>query len=448
MRSLYTRVLVTAALSLTLTLTAFLTVFLTVGQERSRKNWYEVGRLEIDAAMHELEHGGEDALRAFILRLDNAFGSVHYVMDRSNRDILTGADLTPMLRKEDHAVIAAARNVIRRIIGSETTVVNWSTDERHALVTVSAPWSSVREQIYWYLAIVIATSILNSIIAIRVVRSLKKMAAAADSIGAGNLDVHVSGGQRKDELGNLARAFNAMTDRVRNLVTAERRLLQDVSHELRSPLARLAFASELARTSTDRNAAVDQIRKQIDALTSLVSSLVEISRADASADSDMDDGVAVNDIVQELIESSELHLQERGCRIVADAEPTLPLRGNRALIRRAIDNVLRNAIHHSPAGTSIEVSVKRVGRAIEVAIRDNGCGVPEHLLSRIFEPFYRVDDSRTASTGGTGLGLAIVQRVAEVHAGQVRAENMHPGLKVTLTLQSVEAEAIRPRSVA
>jgi len=287
---------------------------------------------------------------------------------------------------------------------------------------------------------------------VRIVSSLRAISRAAERFGQGELDARVEPATRRDEIGDLARTFNSMADHIRMLVSSQRRLLQDVSHELRSPLARLAFAAELARTAPDRDAAIDQIKKQLNCLTDLVAGLLQLTRAEGEPAAATGDQVVLDAVVQEVVATCALQAEERRCRLIVRGSASQVCRGDRILVTRAVDNVLRNAIQHSLPDGLVEIVITDEIGWIFVAIRDYGCGVPEPMLSRIFEPFFRVDDSRQHSTGGVGLGLAIVQRIVEVHHGVVRAENMSPGLKITIGFSAsstvAHQSAFSPRSAA
>jgi two-component system sensor histidine kinase CpxA len=154
-------------------------------------------------------------------------------------------------------------------------------------------------------------------------------------------------------------------------------------------------------------------------------------------------------VIAEVVSTNALNAQEKGCRVVVDASCTAYVSGDRILLARALDNVLRNAIEFSPQGGHVDVCLQEVsGRAV-VSVRDFGAGVPEAMLASIFEPFFRVDESRQESTGGLGLGLAIVHRAVQSHGGTVQATNAGPGLMVTITLPDMLMErAESPRSAA
>jgi two-component system sensor histidine kinase CpxA len=225
-----------------------------------------------------------------------------------------------------------------------------------------------------------------------------------------------------------------MADRIETLLTAERRLLQDVSHELRSPLARLSFATELVATEPDRDKAIQRIRKEVSRLSLLVGSLLEMTRAEGDPATAQRREFLLDGVLRDLVEDCTVESAARGCRIAYVSSQNVPLTGDPELIRRAAENVLRNAIRYSPEGATVDVEVGKDSGFAKVRIADKGPGVPETDLTRIFEPFYRVDDSRTAATGGVGLGLAIAMRAVRLHNGSIEARNLDPGFLVTIRI--------------
>jgi two-component system sensor histidine kinase CpxA len=256
---------------------------------------------------------------------------------------------------------------------------------------------------------------------------------AVDRFGRGELDVRVNS-RRRDEIGELSRSFDRMAERIGTLVTAERRLLQDISHELRTPLARLSFAAELVLTAADRAAAVERLKKEIDRLADLSGALVEVTRAEGDPLSRRLEPLDLSDLLGTVVEDCRMDAEARGCSVGVSEKVDLTLMGDRELLRRAVENVVRNAIRYTPSGTAVNVRMAKDDHAVQIWVRDAGPGVPEELLPKIFQPFFRVDDSRDSATGGIGLGLAIASRAVSVHHGRVWAQNVNPGLSVCIEL--------------
>jgi two-component system sensor histidine kinase CpxA len=264
-------------------------------------------------------------------------------------------------------------------------------------------------------------------LAVHLTEPVRRLQKTVERFGQGDLSTRFETG-RRDELGDLARTFNRMADRIQTLLAAERRLLLDISHELRSPLARLGVAVELARSGEDRGGALDRIQKEADRLNSLVGELLQVTRAEGDPASLHFEPVRLDELVGDIVETNRIEGTELKLNLEAGSE----IQGEPELLRRAVENVIRNAIRHAPSGTAVEVTVK--GRSI--LVRDYGPGVPEQDLSRIFDPFYRVENDRNRSSGGVGLGLAIARRAVELHKGSIQARNANPGLLVKIELHS------------
>jgi two-component system sensor histidine kinase CpxA len=270
-----------------------------------------------------------------------------------------------------------------------------------------------------------------------------------DFFGRGELNSRAEA-NRRDELGQLARTFNLMADRIQTLLTAERRLLLDISHELRSPLARLSVAVELARSGKDP-ADLDRIQKEADRLNTLIGELLQVTRAEGDPSQRIMEPVLLNDVVGEIVEDTSIEARAKDCELAFHAGESLMLDGDAELLRRAIENVVRNGIRYAPHGSRIEVELSRRGPYAVVHVRDFGPGVPQESIERIFDPFYRVDSDRNRTSGGTGLGLAIARRAVQLHGGSIRAENAHPGLRVNIELPAslapMEPAAPPPQTV-
>jgi signal transduction histidine kinase len=253
-----------------------------------------------------------------------------------------------------------------------------------------------------------------------------------DRFGHGDLSVRTQS-TRSDEFGDLARAFDVMAGHIERLVAEQQRLLQDVSHELRSPLARLGYAIELARVGDHREEALAQIQKDIDRLTILVNELLEVTRGDGESIAGLED-VSLGALVANIAADCELEFKARSCSTALVIGETIVVKAVPKLIRRAVENVLRNAVRHAPAGSLIDITVARTAAWSTIAIRDRGPGVPDDQLDMIFRPFFRVEDDRDRETGGVGLGLAIAQRAITQHRGHIRARNADPGLVILIEL--------------
>jgi two-component system sensor histidine kinase CpxA len=251
-------------------------------------------------------------------------------------------------------------------------------------------------------------------------------------------------GRRRDELADLARDFDRMAERIEALMTSERRLLRDISHELRSPLSRLHVALGLARQQAgDDQRPLDRIEREAERLNALIGQLLMLARLESGAVEPAREPVDLAAIVRDVAEDADFEVRSRGraVRVTATCECTAI--GAPDLLRSAVENIVRNAVRHTLEGTAVEVAMRMdEPRHVRITVRDHGSGVPEELVPHIFHPFYRVGDSRDRHSGGVGLGLTIVHRTIRLHGGAVRAVNAPDGgLIVEMTLPVDDSRA-------
>jgi two-component system, OmpR family, sensor kinase len=267
---------------------------------------------------------------------------------------------------------------------------------------------------------------------------IRRIQEGARALATENLDVRVSAGLegRKDELAVLARDFDAMADQLRANRSAITQLLRDISHELRSPLARMRVAVGLARQPpADLPRQLDRLEGEIERLDGLISQVLKLARlhgADAPFEREAFD---VDEVIEEVVRDANFEGAIKDCKVQLKGAAKGTVHGNRELLRSAIENVLRNAVRYSPHGAPVDVSVERSDVELAISIRDRGPGVPTGDLERIFEPFYRVAESRDRDSGGEGIGLAITSQVMKAHGGLAKARNTSGGgFEVRLSL--------------
>jgi len=268
--------------------------------------------------------------------------------------------------------------------------------------------------------------------------------AAAAAFAAGDLTARATaaprlGWRRRDEAADLEREFNRMADRVASLIDAQRRFIGDVSHEIRSPLGRLALTVGLIRRDADTAMLpkLERMEHELDAVSRLVRELLVLSSLQGSTGPTRNELIDLPDMLDRVVDdlSFEFHERAHGFRTIRRAAGPIEVRGDAALLRRAVENVLRNALFYTPDDAMVETVVESDGAWARLIVRDHGPGVPETALPNLFEPFFRVDSARARNTGGVGLGLAISQRAVELHGGRIRAANAHPnGLAVRIEL--------------
>jgi two-component system sensor histidine kinase CpxA len=259
---------------------------------------------------------------------------------------------------------------------------------------------------------------------------IRRMQEGARALAGERLDVRVSAGLdgRKDEVAVLAREFDAMADRLRANRSALTRLLGDISHELRSPLARMRLALGLARQpAADTARQLDRMEREIERLDVLISQVLKLARLNGTNMPVEREPFDVDEMIDEVVRDAAFEGTAKGCKVATIGSAHSVVSGNRELLRSAIENVLRNAVRYSPQGAPVEVAVERSAAGITISVRDRGPGVPAGELERIFEPFYRVAESRDRDTGGEGIGLAITSQVMKAHGGTARADNRAGG---------------------
>jgi signal transduction histidine kinase len=266
---------------------------------------------------------------------------------------------------------------------------------------------------------------------------------ATRQLASGDLAERISpaAGRRRDEIGELARDFDLMAGKLQLLLSSQRQLLGNISHELRSPLARLNVALELARRSSTPEAEkfLDRIEWEAERLNELIGEVLTLTRIEGAVGNVKRDEVDLAALIREIADDADFEARSlnRAVRFVEGEECAIT--GVRQLLRSAIENVVRNAVGYTREGTDAEISLHRAqdkdSFSAVVTVRDHGPGVPEEALAHIFQPFYRVDEARERHTGGAGLGLAITERAVLVHGGTVTAHNAPDGgLVVKITL--------------
>jgi two-component system sensor histidine kinase CpxA len=275
-------------------------------------------------------------------------------------------------------------------------------------------------------------------------KPIVRLRTAARQLAAGDLKARTGApaSKRRDEVAGLMRDFDAMAERIETLLKAQSRLLNDISHELRSPLARLNVALGLARQRADVESTdmLDRIELEASRLNELIGRILTLARLEDGEQVVPQTPVPLDELVANVTEDAEFEAQARHCHVITSIpEGDWQVRGNASLLHSAVENVVRNAIRYTQEGTSIGIELKDelksgISEAV-LRVSDSGPGVPEDALAKLFEPFYRLDDARGRLTGGVGLGLAITERAVRFHGGKVTASNRNgSGLLVEIRL--------------
>jgi two-component system sensor histidine kinase CpxA len=254
-------------------------------------------------------------------------------------------------------------------------------------------------------------------------------------------------------MAQLVRDFDSMAERLEESVNAQSRLLNDISHELRSPLARLNVASALAhqRSGPEAHSALERIDLEADRLNDLIGGLLTIARLESGNDSRQMSPVFLGEMIEGIAADADFEAHGRNCGVKCVIKEDCQVVGVASLLYSAIENVVRNAARYTREETNAEISLERShamngGEAV-IRIVDSGPGVPEDALDKVFRPFYRIDDARGRQTGGAGLGLAITERAVRLHGGTVKASNRPQGglqIEIRLPLANVSLPAVVP----
>ena len=236
-------------------------------------------------------------------------------------------------------------------------------------------------------------------------------------------------GARRDEIGDLARDLDSMAAQVQSLMDAQKRLLQDVSHELRSPLARLGVALELARKEAGDGAgrSLDRVEREAARLNEMIEQLLTLTRLEGGTEEREPVRIDLGALVDEVVADARFEAQGRGCDVTCASSESIRLDGDPVLLQSAVENVVRNAVRYTESGSAVEVGVSCEQDRALVRVRDHGPGVPSEELGKLFTPFYRIGEARDRESGGGGLGLAIAQRAVHFHGGTVTASNADDG---------------------
>jgi signal transduction histidine kinase len=509
MTSLYWRIFLSFWLALALILVGTVSVVVNGEQQRRfSRAWTQ--RAEIYAqATQTFESGGANALRDWLKGMHRADNSAPiFITDSSGQEML-GRSIPDYLREPPERLAASHDALLHptlKGIGGPLVLVGPDARTYHVIVgplragphlfgELEMPAVSTAT----LLIALVVSAVVCFFLARYLVLPVDQLRRATRQIASGDLDVRVSPKLkgRHDELGLLASDLDTMSERVRNLLELKQQLLRDVSHELRSPLARLQLALSLARREGASHATPGQSREgcpgptmsrrtpaqegathashglaregnpgptmsgrtpaqeegsgverhlarigcEADRLEELIARTLKLARLERPMQGVERTLVDVAELLTNIVADVGIEADAHGCSVALETARPLEVNGDPELLRSAMENVIRNAVRYAPAGSKVGIEARRAdGRHIEVIVWDHGPGVPEKDLELIFEPFYRVDAARNRAVGGDGLGLAIAARAVAIHGGTIQARNLGAGgLAVQLSLPALDA---------
>jgi len=296
----------------------------------------------------------------------------------------------------------------------------------------------LRKRILQILGVILTAGLFCYGLARYLTSPIGKLRRATQKFADGDLQTRVASeiGNRRDEVGKLAEDFDEMAERIESLVTAEKRLTQDISHELRSPLARLNVALELARVKAnpETQSLFERIETESYRLNEMISRLLTLSKLETDAENFEKHEINLTKLFEQIVADADFEANANGKSVKILQKSECRVFGNENLLRSAIENVLRNAVRYTKENTSVEVSLEKENKNALISVRDFGAGVPEEELEKLFRPFYRVQTARDRKSGGIGLGLAIAERAVHAHGGTIEAKNLENGLSVKISL--------------
>jgi two-component system sensor histidine kinase CpxA len=392
---------------------------------------------------------GVAGLERWLAQLDRREATPYYLLDEHNRDLL-GRPLPPELafrvgRQRNHM---GQMGQMGDMMMRQAMAIRVADGRSFVLMPdfqgVSL-WRVLGRPRVFALPLLV-TALLSGLLcywlARYLLRPVKQLREATQAMAAGDFAQRVAPGLggRRDEIADLAHDFDHMAARIEQLVSAQMQLLGDISHELRSPLARLVVALELAQQKQGGAASAEYERIALEAerMNDLIGQLLTLSRLESGAGKIAAETVDIDALLERLVENCNFELAADQRRaVIVEAAPAA-LEGDPALLTSAFENVIRNAARYTDSGTAVEVAARIADGWLEVRVRDHGPGIKESMLERVFDPFVRVGDARDRGSGGYGLGLAIAKRAIGLHGGEIAAAN-HPdgGLEITIRLPLV-----------
>lgn len=396
-------------------------------QQRDFFSRYVTNRVE--SLRKILYYGGEEAASEFLENKKVKSRNLRlYVVTEDNQDILgrTFSETSPGFR--EHLPVEAEDGNTYRIYTAQRIRANRST-----LSMMLRPFRrSPAIYFVWFGIALFMSGLVCFGLARYMSKPIRTLQSAANNLSEGKLDTRVGKliGNRRDEIADLGQDFDRMAARLQSLINNQRQLLSDISHELRSPLARLHLALGLARkkTGTDVEAEMQRIEQETNRLDDLVGQSLTLSRLDAGAAYPKDDFIDIAELLEDIIKDCDFEANEQNKKVVFAHQQSWTINANVELLRRALENIIRNAIRYTETGTSVDVTLEAVdAKSFGVSICDQGKGVPEENLESLFEPFVRVSEARDRESGGYGLGLAIAKRAIEFHQGSINASNRQQG---------------------
>ena len=444
--------------TIALLLTVFTIDLMTQSEREKEHLQHFVGHILVlqgQQAVNIFENEDATSFNRFIKHMERPAGLHIYIYDDAGREI-TGNKVPPEISalvaaavkdKITDTVISGDKNlVLKSITGYKMKKYLIAAEVPHRPMRLllppgppGPPGPGPAGGISFHFPRIIAILIVSGIICYLLARYLTvpivKLRNATRRFAAGDFSIRVNPemGKRKDEISDLAFDFDHMAERIESLLTSQRNLLRDISHELRSPLARLNVALELCRQRSKGEAIkfLQRIEQEAEKLNDLIERILTLNRVESGIAEFKKEKIDLDHLIGQIKADADFEAgsMNRSVKIVSTEKCVVT--GNGELIKRAVENIVRNAVLYTAAGSTVEISLKYIERDGDsyaaVTVRDYGPGVPENEMANIFRPFYRIGEDRDRRTGGSGIGLAIADAAVRLHAGSIKTVNVPDG---------------------
>ena len=454
MRSIFLKIF----LSFWLTQALFLVLALVLAErptERVIMRWHSLTadalKLYDQNGIAFLEKGQPEKATAYLQDLEHSADVQFFWFDSHGKKLFGEAEVPPKVRQLALHVSRTGQQEFvptqRATLGGQVAVA--SNGERYVLVAQilrgHGPFALRRttEEFITRLGLaILVTGFVCFWLARYLTGPIVRLRAATHQLASGNLGARAAETKRTDELAELIHDFNRMAERLEALLNSQKQLISDISHELRSPLARLNVALGLARQRSNADSAkvLDRIELEADRLNEMIGKLLTLARLESGEPPEEHAVVHIPDLLQEVVADADFEARSRNCGVKLLQADDCTTQGNPGLLRSAIENVVRNAVRYTAPASEVEIRLScrtqnGAGSQAVISVRDHGPGVPDQEISNLFRPFYRLDAARERQTGGTGLGLAIAERAVRLHQGTITARNAQGGgLEVEIRL--------------
>lgn len=452
MRSLFLKIFLSFWLAQALFLVLATLVTLAIRQ-RAESAWEAEQAQILSQAVQTYETGGQAALAQYLDQVRQSQGVRAYLLDENDQE-LSGRRSRDWAKDGEHRRPRSSRGGFLGWMAArpQRQSITSASGHRYTLVMFPPPHGPFGDLGIHGLGIFIAilsSGLVCYLLARYLTSPVVRLRAATQKLAAGDLTARagVPPPGRHDEIAELVRDFDTMADRLETSVKAQARLLNDISHELRSPLARLNVALGLSRqrSGPEAQSALERIELEANRLNELIGRLLTIARLESGDQAMKKVSIRLQELIREIAQDAEFEAQSRKCRVDVTKVDDCMVIGDPSLLRSAIENVVRNAIQYTREGTDVQIGLEcrqgTYGTEAVIKISDSGPGVPAEALDKLFRPFYRIDDARGRQTGGVGLGLAIAERAVRLHGGTIQASNRSEGgLMIEIRLPALPAK--------